>query len=305
MVRCLLIISLIIVSKMVCLSQDSNPFSVFHGKDTVTTQATPEDVSAVVAPDYKDLNKLQGENPFTISHIPIRKNQYKKIENLKTAQNSSDKETISISYLPLWIMFLSLCLLAFMLFLKRTHINVLLRSIMNDNFMRMTGYDENSGRSWPYVIGYGLFIINVALFLVLILQRVFEVQQNNMLLWAVLFCTIFFVGKHFVARFFSWVFGYEKESEFYQFMIISFRNIMSLIFLALNIIFVFGSLNWSKALGLMGVVIFLIFLLSRYYKGIKIARSYVNTHFFQFFIYFCAFELAPWIIIYKLVKDLL
>jgi hypothetical protein len=304
MARCLLIISLILFSKIACLSQVANPFSVFHGSDTVTFKAVPE-VNAPVVTVSKDLNKLEVENPFTISHIPIRKNQYKKIESLKTTQKSSDKETISISYLPLWIMCLSLCLLAFMLFLKRNHINILLRSVMNDNFMRMTGYDENLGKSWPYVLGYGLFIINVALFIVLVLQRVFEINESYMLLWAIVLCTIFFLGKHLLAAFFSWVFDYKKESGYYQFMIISFRNIMSLIFLALNIVFVFGSANWSNALGLLGVGIFLIFLLSRYYKGIKIARSFINSHFFQFFIYFCAFELAPWVIIYKVVKDLL
>lgn len=289
---------------MVCLSQDTNPFSVFHGEDTISAPIISVNATTA-ATNEQELNKLKVENPFTISHIPIRKNQYKKIESLKTTQKSSDKETISISYIPLWIMCLSLCLLAFMLFLKRNHINVLLRSIMNDNFMRMTGYDENQGRSWPYLIGYMLFIINVALFIVLVLQRVFDVKQSYMILWGIIFCTVFFVGKHLVAGFFSWVFNYDKESGFYQFMIISFRNIMSLIFLALNIVFVFGSPDWSKALAMLGVGVFLMFLLSRYYKGIKIARSYINSNFFQFFIYFCAFELAPWIIIYKLVKDLL
>ncbi len=289
---------------MVCLSQGTNPFSVFHGEDTISAPIISDNASTATT-NEQELNKLKVENPFTISHIPIRKNQYKKIESLKTTQKSSDKETISISYIPLWIMCLSLCLLAFMLFLKRNHINVLLRSIMNDNFMRMTGYDENQGRSWPYLIGYMLFIINVALFIVLVLQRVFDVKQSYMILWGIIFCTVFFVGKHIVAGFFSWVFNYDKESGFYQFMIISFRNIMSLIFLALNIVFVFGSPDWSKALAMLGVGVFLMFLLSRYYKGIKIARSYINSHFFQFFIYFCAFELAPWIIIYKLVKDLL
>ncbi len=289
---------------MVCLSQGTNPFSVFHSEDTISAPIISVNATTA-ATNEQELNKLKVENPFTISHIPIRKNQYKKIESLKTTQKSSDKETISISYIPLWIMCLSLCLLAFMLFLKRNHINVLLRSIMNDNFMRMTGYDENQGRSWPYLIGYMLFIINVALFIVLVLQRVFDVKQSYMILWGIIFCTVFFVGKHLVAGFFSWVFNYDKESGFYQFMIISFRNIMSLIFLALNIVFVFGSPDWSKALAMLGVGVFLMFLLSRYYKGIKIARSYINSHFFQFFIYFCAFELAPWIIIYKLVKDLL
>jgi hypothetical protein len=304
MKRSLWLIFLLYVSKTTCFSQDNNPFSVYHGKDTIAVATTSTTNSAEVA-DQADLNKLDGENPFTISHIPIRKNQYKKIESLRTSQQSSDKETISISYLPLWIAFLSLCLLAYMLFLKRNHINVLIRSALNDNFLRMTSYDEDFGKTWPYVLGYSLFIINISLFIFLLLQKVFSINQSNILLWVFLACVVFFVGKHLVGSFFAWIYGIEKEMQLYQFLINCFRNIMSLIFLGLNIILVFGSQNWSKAIGIVGIGVFLIFLLSRYYKGIKIARTYINSHFFQFFIYFCAFEFSPWIVTYKVVQDLL
>ena len=304
MMRSLILIFLFFLYETACLAQDTNPFSVFHGKDTITAPSQANTNSSELSGDT-NLTKLEGDNPFTISHIPIRKNQYKKIESLTTAQQSSDKETISISYLPLWISFLSLCLLAYMLFLKRNHINVLIRSALNDNFLRMTSYEENFGKTWPYLLGYSLFVINFSLFIFLLLQKVFNVEQNQALLWVFLGCIIFFLGKHIVGSFFAWVYGIEKEMQLYQFLINCFRNIMSLIFLGLNIILVFGSQDWGKAVGLFGIGIFLIFLLSRYYKGMKIARSYINSHFFHFFIYFCAFEFSPWIITYKVVKDLL
>jgi len=268
--------------------------------DTVTvTDIIP--ISPAIAEDIK----LQGDNPFSLSHIPIRKNQYEKIESLKAIQSDNVKETISISYLPLWVASFSLCLLAYMLYYKRSHMNVILRSLLNDNYMRMTSYDENSGRSVPYLIGYIIFIINVSLFIYMLLQNVFNVNSSYLLAKTLGALSLFFIGKHLVGAFFAYIYNYNKESENYHFLIITMRNLLGIIFLALNIIFVFGSQGWYKIIGMIGLVIFLIFLLSRYYKGIKIARTYINSHFFQFFIYFCAFELAPWVIVYKMVSDLL
>ena len=299
--RVFLVISLLFCCLSVSLSQKTNPFTVYHNEDTSSAQVTsvpPVNIDA-------DLNKIEGDNPFNVSHIPIRKNQYKKIESLNTTQSDSNKENISISYLPLWIIFLSLCLLAAMLYLDRNHINTLFRSVLNDNFLRMKSFESDSNRLWPYAIGYGLFVVNISLFISLTLTNVFSVNQSHLLFWCLLFTALFFVGKHIVNALFSWVFNYEKEAKIYHFLIISLRNIMSIFYLSLNIIYVFGSQSWHKSIALIGVVIYIIFLLSRYYRGINISRNYINSNFFQFFIYFCAFELAPWVIIYKLVNDLL
>jgi len=299
MIRIILILNICFCSSHTIFSQENNPFSIYHGEDTVAvTDIVP--ISPAIAEDIK----LQGDNPFSLSHIPIRKNQYEKIESLKAIQSDNVKETISISNLPLWVASFSLCLLAYMLYYKRSHVNVILRSLLNDNYMRMTSYDENSGRSVPYLIGYIIFIINVSLFIYMLLQNVFDVNSNYLLVKTLGVLSLFFIGKHLVGAFFAYIYNYNKESENYHFLIITMRNLLGIIFLVLNIIFVFGSHGWYKVIGMIGLIIFLIFLLSRYYKGIKIARTYINSHFFQFFIYFCAFELAPWVIVYKMVNDL-
>ena len=91
-------------------SQRTNPFNIYHVEDSVPKAVVIEDVTEEVTS-----NKLEGDNPFNISHIPIRKNQYKQIEQL-TTRPGQGKENISITYGPLWILAISLCFLAYMFF---------------------------------------------------------------------------------------------------------------------------------------------------------------------------------------------
>jgi len=281
-------------------AQDTNPFSIYR-----TQTDSAEQIAAVIPVNETEepVTKLEGDNPFSVSHIPIRKNQYKKIESLKAVPRQN-KETISIAYLPLWIILGSLCALAYILFLKKNHLQILFRSILNDNFLRMTSYDEAGGQTQPYFLGYLLFIVNISLFLTFIAQKIFDANESYLLLKIFSVCSLFFVAKHLVISFFSWVFEFTKEADLYQFTIVTFRNILAVSFLTLNILFVFGGSGWSKFLAATGILIFIIALLSRYYKGIRIARNYINNNFFHFFIYFCALEIGPWVICYKMAKGL-
>ena len=67
----------------------------------------------------------------------------------------------------------------------------------------------------------------------------------------------------------------------------------------------FGRPEWIKSLAIVGSFFFVIALLSRYYKGLRIGQNQLNGYFFHFFLYFCAFEFAPWILIYTAVRDLI
>jgi len=298
----LVIVFLLILISNFGYGQENNPFDIYRSQDTIveTISAEPEVEEEVPA---EPSTKLDVENPFSISHIPIRKNQYQQIESLKTTRNDVQKENISIGYLPLWLIIFSLCLLAYMLFLKKNHIAVLLKSLMNDNFLKLTNYEENGGKSIPYVLGYLLFLLNFGLFVYLTFSKIFDARIPHIL---VFFGTIllFFVGKHIVNAFFAWTYELEKETQVYDFTIITIRNLMSVIFLTFNILLVFGPDIWAKAIASVGAFIFISFLLSRYYKGLRIGRFYLNNYFFHFFLYFCAFEISPWIVVYKLVSDL-
>lgn len=283
--------------------QASNPFDIIRStQDTVVTKRVTIEETGT---------KLSGDNPFTVSHIPIRKNQLQEIEKL-TMTNKVAEEDISLFSLPLWILMGSLCLLAFVLFNKKDHLTILIRSLASENFMRMTNYEEKGGFSLIYMLGYGLYIFNFSLFIFLILTRLFKIRENSdhalfsdwRFFGTILLASCaFFLGKHLVNTFFSWVFHLSKESKLYDFTIISIYNLLGICFLLLNILILFGPSAWLKGLAIIGVLLFIIFLLSRHYKGVRIGVHQLNNYFFHFFLYFCAFEISPWVVVYTFIKD--
>ena len=246
--------------------------------------------------------KIQDENPFSVSHIPIRKNQYEEIERLATT-NREAEESISITYLPLWIVIFSMSLLAFILVRRKSHIYMLARTLFNENLMRQKAYEENKGLSLIYICGYLLFLINLSLFIFLVAGSIFSSFTAgffNVLMWV----SLFMVGKHIVLSVFSRLYEFNKEADTYSFTINTIYNFIAPFYLALNVILLFGPDSWIQSFGLFGILIFTLFLISRYYKGLGIARKYLSQHIFHFFLYFCAFEFSPWLIIYGMLRDI-
>ena len=282
------------------LAQTTNPFSISRSTPEPVKEITPQEENT------SDIDtKLQGENPFNISHIPIRKNQYEEIERLAVSSTRVAEQDISLSYLPLWIIVTSLCMLAYLLYHKKDHLLVLIRSLANENFMRLTSYEENGGKSIPYVLGYAIFLLNAALFLYLYITKQYSYTNDYFYLKLLGGIVIFFIGKHVVNMIGSWIYHLQKQSQLYDFTIISVYNLLSVVLLCINIVILFGRPGWIKTLAIIGVFFFVIALLSRYYKGLRIGQNLLNGYFFHFFLYFCAFEFAPWVLIYSTVRDLI
>ena len=279
--------------------QQGNPFDIARIDVEQPTKASTE----LDNTSKQELTKLDTDNPFEISHIPIRKNQFDEIKKL----NSSDEnkqENIELSYIPLWLIVLSMCLLAVIFIMRRDHLMYIFRSINNSNFMRSFGYTENYGLNKIYTLGYLIFLINCSLFIYLVVSGLYKLDRINVLAYIMGFSIIFFVGKHIFNSLLGWTFIKTKEAQLYNFCISTFNNLNGIIFLILNILIVFGNDTWLKPLALFGVAFFIIALLSRHYKGLLIIYKYFNSHFFHFFLYFCAFEISPWLIVYAYVKKL-
>ena len=290
------------------IGQSGNPFDIIRSEVPVEVAEPIKGEEQKAAPP----TKLQGDNPFSVSHIPIRKNQYEEIKKLAPA-NQVAEENISLLSLPLWLIMLSLIGMAFLIYQRKDHLTMLVRSLTNENFMRMTNMAENSGFSLHYILGYLIYLLNVALFMYLLITRYFSKTSEllsqpieggwRFFIQLLGILALFFVGKHVMNNLFGWIFNVVKEARLYDFAIISIYNLMGVFFLFLNILIVFGPIVWIRALAIMGATTFIIFLLSRHYRGLRIARQHVNNYFLHFFVYFCAFEISPWVMVYALTKD--
>lgn len=259
MLRALLLLYLLSLS-ISSTCQRSNPFDITRSKSKTEQIDTTQTSSESEIP-----TKIEGDNPFDISHIPIRKNQYQEIEKLSFKQEKKASETIALNYGPLWLIILSLCIIAFIVIRKKDHYYTLLRSLVNDNFMRLSNHEQNGGQSLVYILGYLLFLINASLLIDLILKKIFNVFLGNQYLIVGIFLVLFFVGKHVINYIFSHIYDFAKESQLYDFTIISIYNLLSIVFVSMNILIVFGPDAWIRPLAVAGLAFFILFLFIRYY----------------------------------------
>ena len=111
---------------------------------------------------------------------------------------------------------------------------------------------------------------------------------------------LFTVTKTTLENVASWTLGIQPYFKGYFFKKMSYLNVLGLLLLILSCFLLYSQLNqlvlFYISLGLIGLVL----LISIVNFGSKY-RSEIIAHPFYFILYFCALELAPYYIVYKLI----
>lgn len=111
---------------------------------------------------------------------------------------------------------------------------------------------------------------------------------------------LFMITKNVLENVASWTLGIQPYFKGYFFKKMSYRNVLGLLLLILCCFLLYSQLDKQimlyVSLGLIGLVL----LISFVNFGGKY-RSEIIAHPFYFILYFCALELAPYYIVYKLI----
>ena len=148
---------------------------------------------------------------------------------------------------------------------------------------------------------YGVNILSFSLLAYLSLTQFFFFETANQYIVFVqiaLGYSVFFITKYFLEKITADVFGIEKMMDRYLYYKISFRNFMALLLVPISVLFLYG-FQLSKTgiifvLSLIGLANLTILL--NFYKK---HQKYILPQWFYFILYLCAFEIAPYFILYK------
>lgn len=199
---------------------------------------------------------------------------------------------------------LDLILVTIVLTLLRNFFQKSLSSFINDNLLSQVFRERETGTLIPFLIFYVLFFYNLALFLFLLLGF-YEVpiEQNALksflyILAAVIFA---FLGKHLLLRVVGYIFPVGKELKKYSFTIMIFGIITGFFLLVANLLIAYGPDFLTKYIVFLSFGIIILIYLFRSLRGIFIANKYFWFHKFHFLLYICTVEIAPAIIVLKLL----
>ncbi len=147
-----------------------------------------------------------------------------------------------------------------------------------------------------------LFVFTGGLYTVL-LTRYYQVlhEIDFWLLWfyAVAVLSGIYLGKFMVLKTVGWILRMNRASDLYIFVVFLVNKMAGLFLLPVLFLLAFPPDNWKPAVVILSLFGFGILLLYRFFVSYRLVRNEIKLNLFHFFIYLCAFEIAPLLLIYK------
>jgi uncharacterized protein DUF4271 len=152
-----------------------------------------------------------------------------------------------------------------------------------------------------------LFIISGGLYLAFLSEYYrFGSVGSIWLLW--LYCSIFlsvvYISKFFLLKFAGWIFGVSAASDTYIFIVFLVNKMVGIFLLPVLVILAFPHPDFQSLAITLSFIMLVVLFFYRFFISYRPVRSEIKINRFHFFIYLCAFEVAPLLLIYKVLLNL-
>jgi hypothetical protein len=289
-------------------AQNTNPFEIRSRLDSVAAlpvDQTNESLNdTLVLNDETSLNlndslSLESVNPFDVDHLPLRKSKLD-LEKAKAVanQNNSPVKEQSNNFL-FWILLLAAALLAIVINLNVTFIKLVFRSLINMNLFKLFHREEGSGFTPSFLFLYLVFFVNITTIVFLWLKQDDATLHFSFWLKILAGITGFYLAKHLFISVIGQIFSIEKTTGLYNFSISTYHIFAGILLLPLNFAIAFANPGISSFMLVLAMIFLAGMLILKTGRGLFISLEFWNDRFFQFFMYLCAFEILPVLILVK------
>lgn len=179
----------------------------------------------------------------------------------------------------------------------------LFRLMFEASFRQKQRREQLMQETLPSLLMNILFILVGGLFVALIASYYGWLQTSFwwITLYSITVLALVYMFKYIVIQFTGWVFNAKESASTYSFIVFLINKMIGVVLLPLMLLLAFSSGHvWDIAVTLAtGLVILL--LIFRYIISLRVIRGTLNINPLHFFIYLCAVELMPMLIIYKVL----
>ena len=245
--------------------------------------------------------KIESQNPFEVSHIPLRKNNRK--GSLSPEEFTKEKEDYLDRNIPLFIIILSVIIIAIIIGLKDNIIIKAIKANYNANYLKLVKADAFSLSLRTYLLLYTLFFINLAL----AVSHIFSMMGQNIGIITVLSVLLsIYLIRHISLWLLGFVFdGIKTQASEYNFSIQIGNILIGMVLLPLNIIMIYGFPSWFKFFAVLVLLILIAAYALRLLRSTKLTASFLFTNRLHFFLYLCACEFGPILIFSKFILGII
>jgi len=149
-----------------------------------------------------------------------------------------------------------------------------------------------------------LFVISCGLYLSLLAGYYNFTLFGNFwltLLYAIGFVSGIYLGKYLLLVIAGWVFNIRSATGTYIFIVFLVNKMIGIFLLPMVILLSFPNQYLLPVLIPLSYVVMILLLVYRFLNSFRPIRSEIKLNRFHFFLYLCAFEIAPILLIYKML----
>jgi len=278
-----------------------------HVKIDTLNEKPESDLTPTVGEEdqYEEIEEQLDQNPFDVSHIPIRKSKLKaEADAFKTqGKQISNLENSGSNAFLFWLNLLTGLILAIVINTQKGAILKISNAITNENVLKLIQREEKKGISGYHLLLYFSFFINAAIFVYLIVFNFYKVQGWFPFQWIFLGILGIYLLRHIFILLIGKVFPFKKDSQLYGITIQTFNIFIGIILIPFNLIIAFGPENTAVPLIYIGLTIVGILALLRTFRGFLIASTYIQSNLFHFLLYICTFEIFPTLLLIKIIGN--
>jgi hypothetical protein len=148
-----------------------------------------------------------------------------------------------------------------------------------------------------------LFILSVGLFITLFAQfyRWTNIPFWQLFIYSTTILGIVYMVKYFVIFFTGWVFNAPDAAAEYRFIVFLINKLTGVLFIPILFVIAYTDNEVKKIAITIALCIAGLLIALRYLVSLARIRKNLNLAAFHFFIYLCAVEIMPLLVIYKLL----
>ncbi len=187
----------------------------------------------------------------------------------------------------------------------RIFIGKLWSAFLNDNLLSQLQREQSAGVRIGNLILYIMFFLNAGIFAFVALKY-FNIPIAKTNLGALLLCISgiagFYAVKHLMLSIIRYIFPIDKEVGRYNFTIIVFNIITGFLLVPLILFSAYAPDDVKGLFVYLTIGLIIALLAFRGLRGLLIASRFFAWHKFHFFLYLCAVEIAPLLVVAKLLE---
>jgi hypothetical protein len=209
-----------------------------------------------------------------------------------------------------WLIYLIagvLLLLSIIRLSYRKYFADLFRAFFNPTLSQRQLKDQLSQSPFPNFLLNIFFAISLGVYLYLLLFRlqIFPQAEPWLLIpGLILLVAIIYLAKYLVLRFCGWLFGNSELADAYIFILFLINKVMGILLTPFLVILAFCKPQIANSFLYISLFFIALLVVYRYIRSYSVVRQYLSFSKLHFFLYLCAFELAPVLILIKVLQNI-